>query len=730
MSDPQRPGELVSLVIPIDNPSVDVRALAAGYAAPFREHGYEYELVFVLDGVHRNVLETLNALAAELPVKVVRLQGAGLGESIALSAGAARARGSLILSVPQYHQVEPEDLLKVVQSLETGADFVATWRHPRVDPWLNRLQSTLFNWVLRVVMGIRFHDLNSGVRGMRRQVLEEVNVYGELFRFLPVLAQRQGFKVVEIKVRHREERGTIAFYGIGVYVRRVLDILAISFLTRFTQRPLRFFGILGVLAILIGVALCVEPLYAKVFEAESLANRPAFVLGVILAAFGVQLIGLGVIGEIIIFTQAGQMRDYKVDEVLGGEPEDRAAPNEDAELEEHEDLAAVGANGVVRHLGTGASGDAPAASGARVAAGDGADGNGADAPAAAVGLPTRVRELLPGEDAHWDSFVRDHPQGSFFHLSGWRRVVEETFHHQAHYLVCERGRAWCGLLPLFFVRSPFIGKQLISVPYAVYGGLLVRELEFQQPLLDAAAQYGRRLGASYLELRHLEARPGERVPYELYVTFRKQLPATVEEVLPAIPKKARAEVRRARDKFNLVCETTDQVELFFSLFAEEKRRLGTPSLPLRWFQNLKEEFGNAVVIHVVKDQSGAAQCAVLSFVWKDTIYAYYSGSSADSRGKGVSDFAYCQIMEWAIARGLRNFDFGRSRRETGAAKFKEHMGFEPERLNYDFLLLHEGAKLPDFHPSNPKLEGPRRLWSKLPRGVATRIGGRLSRYLP
>ncbi|MFO1052085.1 MAG: FemAB family XrtA/PEP-CTERM system-associated protein [Planctomycetota bacterium] len=691
-------GDLVSLVVPITNAGIDVRALAAGYAKPFRDHGYPYEIVFVLDGVHGRVVEEIAALAQEMPVKSVRLQGDGLGESIALSAGAEKARGSLILSVPQYHQIEPEDLLKVVQALESGIDFVATWRNPRVDPWLNRLQSRLFNWVLRVVMGIRFHDLNSGVRGMRRQVLEEVSVYGELFRFLPVLAQRQGFKVVEVKVRHREERGSFAFYGVGVYIRRVLDILAISFLTRFTQRPLRFFGILGVLAILFGIALCVDPLIAKVFSGDSLANRPAFVLGVVLCAFGVQLIGLGVIGEIIIFTQASQLRDYKVDEVLefGGQNVSPPAPRVEVEAETRNGEVVDDQQVVARE----------------------------------AGLPLRVRELLPGEDARWDSFVRDHPQGSFFHLTGWRRVVEETFHHASHYLVCERGRAWCGVLPAFYVRSPFIGRQLVSIPYAVYGGLLVHEDQFIQPLLDAAAQYGRRQGAGYLELRHLEERAGERKPYELYVTFRKELPQKVEDVLAGIPKKARAEVRRARDKFQLTCTTSDEVEVFYALFAEEKRRLGTPSLPLRWFRNLKEEFGNSVVLHVVREPDGTPLCAVMSFLFKDTVYSYYSGSSADSRGKGVSDFVYCQIMEWAVAQGLRRFDFGRSRRETGAAKFKENMGFEPEPLRYDFLLLRDDAKLPDFHPSNPKLEGPRRLWSKLPRGITTRVGGRLSRYLP
>jgi FemAB-related protein (PEP-CTERM system-associated) len=524
---------------------------------------------------------------------------------------------------------------------------------------------------------------------MRRQVLEEVNVYGEMFRFLPVLAQRQGFHVVEVKVRHREERGTLPFYGIGVYVRRVLDILAISFLTRFTQKPLRFFGILGVVAILIGIAISVNPLYERLFEEVSIADRPIFVLGVILVAFGVQLIGFGLVGEIIIFTQAGQLSDYKVEEVVQVEgPRARGMEVVDAEI------------------------------GSAVAA----DQRERPAP--------RVRELLPGEDARWDSFVRAHPDGSFFHLSGWRRAVEETFHHEPHYLVCEQGRTWSGVLPVFWVKSPFLGRQLISVPYGVYGGVLGMQEDAQHALIDAACQQGRRLGAGYLELRHLAPRSGDRVRYDLYVTFRRELPRDPGEVLESIPKKARAEVRRARDKFAMSFEELDDTRVFFELFAEEKRRLGTPSLPLAWFQNLREEFGRAIRMHVVRDAERRPMCAVMSFLFRDTVYAYYSGSSAEARGKGVADFVYCKIMEWAIEQGFRRFDFGRSRRETGAAKFKQNMGFSPEPLHYDFTLLRADARLPEFHPSNPKLEGPRRLWSKLPRGVADRIGGRLSRYLP
>ncbi len=682
-------GGFVSVVIPLTSSEVDVRGLIEGYSEPLRSGGYEYELIFVLDGVRGGITNDLEAAAGDHPIKIVRLQGEGLGEAIALSAGVARARGKLIVNAPQYLQSDPADLLKVVQAMETGADFVATWRHPRVDPWLNRLQSRIFNWMLRVIMGIRFHDLNSSLRGMRRQVLEEVNVYGEMYRFLPVLAQRQGFRVVEVKVRHREEKGRRGFYGVGVYVRRVLDILAITFLTRFTQRPLRFFGMLGFLTMTVGVAFAGPPLYWKLIGEDGLSNHPIFVLGMILVAFGFQLIGFGLVGEIIIFTQSSSFRDYKIDEILEGGSEIDLVPQPGA-------------------LPTQAA--------------DGSE-NGSD-------LPITVRELVPGEDARWDAFVTAHRDGTFFHLTGWRRVVEETFGHESHYLVAEQGRKWVGVLPMFWFKSPFVGNQLISVPYGVYGGVLAADQAAQDELLSSADRLGRQLGAEYVELRHLGERPGEREKNVLYLTFFRDLPQTVDEVMPSIKKRARAEVRKARDRHGLRFEESTDIGGFFELFARDKKRLGSPTLPYRWFRNLTEEFGRQVVIHRVVDQEERTVVAVMSFCYKDRVYAYYSGADERSRGTGANDFVYCKIMEWAVKQGYRVFDFGRSRRDSGAAKFKKNMGFEPSTLDYEYLLLADDAKMPSFNPSNPRLTKPRQLWAKLPLFMANSLGGKLSRYLP
>ena len=680
----------VSIVVPITSADAAATPLVEGYSRPLHESGRRFEFVFVLDGVAGRIEHELAELATRHPIKVARLHGSGLGESIALSAGVERASGDYVLTVPQYLQVEPVEILKVLQALESGAEFVATWRWPRIDPLLNRLQSRLFNWFLHHLMGIRFHDLNSGLRGMRRHVLEEVNVYGDLHRFLPVLAQRRGFKVVEVKVRHREEKGRRGWYGAGVYVRRLLDILAITFLTRFTQKPLRFFGVIGILSMVIGLALAAYPLYVKFARDESLMDKPVIVLAAVMFAFGVQLIGFGLVGEIIIFTQAKNLRDYKVDELLESQRDALPAPAAWAPRPE-----------------------------ATIAA--------AAAPEPAV---LRVRELLPGEDARWDAYVRQHALGTFFHRSGWRKVVEETFRHEPHYLLAEQGRQWLGVLPLFRVHSPFLGRNLISVPYAVYGGALTDDEAAFAALAQHAATLGASLGVRFVELRHREARPGERAGSDLYVTFRKQLPADPDAILPAIPKRARAEVRKARDRFGLQFEETTDLREFYPLFARNKRRLGSPSLPLRWFRGLSEEFGSDVVVHLVRTPDRRAIAGVVSFCQGDTVYAYYSGSAHGSNHTGVNDFVYCQLMEWSVRKGYATFDFGRSRRDTGPAHFKKNMGFVAEPLHYEYLLLQPGAQPPQFHPSNPRLKLPQRVWSKLPLFLTIRLGGRLSRYLP
>jgi hypothetical protein len=203
----------------------------------------------------------------------------------------------------------------MLQKIAEGADLVTPWRRPRVDPRLNRIQSATFNWVIRQIIRMDFHDLNCYFRAIRREVLDEVSVYGDMYRFLPVIAHRKGFRVVELPVRHLKEWGTAGFYGLGVYVRRFLDVVAVMFLTKFTHRPLRFFGSLGALFEIVGGVILAVLAYQKFFHGAGLYNRPLFLVGVMVVVLGVQIIGFGLVGEIIIYTQARNLREYRVERI-------------------------------------------------------------------------------------------------------------------------------------------------------------------------------------------------------------------------------------------------------------------------------------------------------------------------------------------------------------------------------------------------------------------------------
>ncbi len=213
-------------------------------------------------------------------------------------------------------QIDPFELSRMLALLDGGADFVSPWRHPRIDPYLNRIQSALFNWVMRWIMHAPFHDLNCYFRVFRRAVLEDVAIYGDQYRFLPAIALRQGFKVVELKVRHLKEWGGSGFFGIAVYARRFLDILGVVFLSKFTLKPLRFFGTLGGVCALIGASVCLSLAVSKwVMHSPGPLLGPIFMLGALLFVLGVQIIGFGLVGEIIIYTQARNLREYRIERI-------------------------------------------------------------------------------------------------------------------------------------------------------------------------------------------------------------------------------------------------------------------------------------------------------------------------------------------------------------------------------------------------------------------------------
>ena len=249
------------------------------------------------------------------------------GESIALTAGFNVAVGEIIVSLPAYLQIDPVDIHKVLDKFDEGSDLVTCWRSPRVDPFLNRVQSMVFNLLIRKLAQVNFHDLNCIVKAMRKSVLREVSIQGDMFRFLPVLAYRAGFRVTEVKVRHLKEEGKAGFFGIGVYIRRFLDVVALLFLTKFTRKPLRFFGITGGFFASAGLLIIFYLVLLTFTEmgstAPPLRNQPMLIFGVALFVMGIQIFSIGLVGEIIIFTQSKNLKEYRVSDVLESKGEDK-----------------------------------------------------------------------------------------------------------------------------------------------------------------------------------------------------------------------------------------------------------------------------------------------------------------------------------------------------------------------------------------------------------------------
>jgi glycosyltransferase involved in cell wall biosynthesis len=310
----------VSIVVPIVDPDAEVGEVVKALGGELERAGRTWECILVFDAVRGPAYQAAQALAGQHGERVRLISfKSPFGESICLSAGVEKARGKVILTSPPYVQIDPVEVRAMLARIEEGADFVTPWRKPRVDPWLNRLQSVLFNWIIRQIIQAEFHDLNCYLRAIRREVFDDIAVYGDMYRFLPVIAHRQGFHVVELPVRHLREWGKTGIYGAGVYVRRFLDVLGVTFLTKFTHKPLRFFGSVGALTLAIGAVILAVIGYQRFFLGAALYGRPIFVIALLLVALGVQIIGFGLVGEIIIYTQARNLRGYRVDRVYEDE---------------------------------------------------------------------------------------------------------------------------------------------------------------------------------------------------------------------------------------------------------------------------------------------------------------------------------------------------------------------------------------------------------------------------
>jgi len=340
----------------------------------------------------------------------------------------------------------------------------------------------------------------------------------------------------------------------------------------------------------------------------------------------------------------------------------------------------------------------------------------------------RIREFDGDRLADWDRFVLDCPDATFFHRAGWKHVIESSFGHRAYYLYAERGNAIEGVLPLVHVKSALFGSSLSSLAFCVYGGPAATSQEATDALDRAARDLAGRLDIPCLEYRHIAPRSyaGAVEKSDLYVTFRKPIDPDVEKNMLAIPRKQRAMVRKGQ-KFGLRSEIDADCLRLHRVYSESVRNLGTPVFSRRYFDELKKTFADDCEILVITHESEPV-AAVMSFYFRDQVLPYYGGGSARARDLAANDFMYWEVMRRACERGCRIFDFGRSKRGTGAFDFKKNWGFPAEPLCYQYVMRN-GQVPPEINPLNPKFRLFVEAWKRLPLPIANFLGPHIVRQL-
>lgn len=339
---------------------------------------------------------------------------------------------------------------------------------------------------------------------------------------------------------------------------------------------------------------------------------------------------------------------------------------------------------------------------------------------------SRVRALEPADHARWDEFVHNCADASFFHLSGWQTVIERAFGHRTHFLYAESDGRIVAVLPLAEIKRRLFGHSLSSLPFCVYGGIAGGSPEARAALDEAANELALKLDVDYLEYRNRNPQHADWKTKDLYVTFRKELDSDPEKNLLQIPRKQRAMVRKGIAA-ELTSEIDDDVQRFFAAYSESVHRLGTPVFSKRYFEILLQVFGKSCEVLTVT-RRGKLIASVLSFYFRDEILPYYAGGVAEARAVAGNDFMYWELMRKACKKGVRVFDYGRSKRGTGSYDFKKNWGFVPQPLAYEYRV-YKGKGVPDVNPLNPRYLMLSKLWRKLPLGLANRIGPHIVKNL-
>jgi FemAB-related protein (PEP-CTERM system-associated) len=341
-----------------------------------------------------------------------------------------------------------------------------------------------------------------------------------------------------------------------------------------------------------------------------------------------------------------------------------------------------------------------------------------------------VRILQDSDYEAWDKFVLEHPLGSPFHLTAWKKSIEEVFRYKPFYLMVVDREQVRGVVPLFLIENILVGKALLSSPFAVYGGVLASSQEAQNALREEMRRLAESLRVQYVELRN--AYPEQVLgfaPVTRYVTFTQEVSPSEESILEAIPRKTRAAVRKSCKQGFATRVATADSGAFEDLYSRSLRRLGTPNFPAKFFSVLARNFADRMDVREVV-AGGRVASAVLSFYFRDQVLPYYGASDPALHAIAPNNFMYYDLMRWAGQNGYRTFDFGRSKKNLGGSyDFKAHWGMVERSLPYEMMLVKRKA-VPNFSPANPVFEAPRKIWQHLPLAVTRRVGPIFLRLVP
>ncbi len=306
--------ELISIVVPVYNEAGSLEPLMQEIVEAMPAVGHPFEVIFVDDGSSDRSFEIMEKLAAATTnVRALKLRR-NFGKAAALAHGFADARGEIIVTLDGDRQDDPAEISRLLAKLGEGYDLVSGWKQRRQDPVTKTVPSRFFNWTVRKTTGIPLHDFNCGLKAYRREVVQNINLYGELHRYVPVVANDRGFRVGEVKVAHRRRAWGRSKYGARRYLRGYLDLLTVLFLGRYQHRPLHLFGGLGTLVLVIGVLIDVYLTVDKLAFGHAIGLRPLFVLGNLLIVVGIQLLSLGLLSELVTSGRARAGRErYEVE---------------------------------------------------------------------------------------------------------------------------------------------------------------------------------------------------------------------------------------------------------------------------------------------------------------------------------------------------------------------------------------------------------------------------------